>query len=621
MDQRRTLVALSIVFLNFACLRSSANSQVTNQQGLHSATTPCHPLTVNHCALPWPSNHLTIQDAKTSTGRRVVLPNEIISSETIKKLPESAHPEVIFADSDGFSAAGSILFEFDGLIDEDKFASQKHHYIHVYDMTTGLEVSDLSIGISKLGVDPAKTYIEIYPEVRWEYGHEYVAILQFAFLSKDGTGPNRVPAVDKVLADSRAFGGLYEKPLRFLKSKSVDFDSILSLTHFTVRSRDNVVKHLVKAKNIIASTPHPIRTLKVIHRPHASLAAIIYGEVLVNDFTNEEKVIDFKNINEDKSRWVQFVLTLPKTPYQGKAPVAIYAHGLGFFKEAALVQAYDNAAKGFATIAIDHPYHGNRVIKGDSYLLRMINHQHLPEMISLGFQITTDHMSLFYALKNTLSDLDVLPKEAFSQSSDVVTADGEPDLRTDFVIFQGLSLGGVMGSAFAATMPLDGSFLQVSGVNISRILAHSVLWPRLFSNLVPPKTPLAEIAFAMSAYQQIQDYGDGINFMDVYDHELKSADAKKIAVIYGLGDQIVGNFASLGVAKLLKIPAISPVLDPTIGLPQSPGFVNGSGVVQLRPWLDGTSAAALTAHFSMFSEHGRSAMDRWFEAIKQLKSN
>lgn len=617
----RILSILILAILGSACLRSSAQSRLAAQQPLASTTDGCHPLKVEHCVLPWPSNHFTVKDPKTPSGLRVVLPNEVISPQTLSQLPASVRPQEIFADSDGFSAAGSILFEFDGLIDEARFETQKNAYIHVYDLTTGVEAKNIAISISKLASETTKTYIEIYPEVRWEYGHEYVALMQFGFLSKNGTGPNRVPAIDRVLAEPAAFGGVYAKSLKFIASQGIDHDSILSMTHFTVRSRENVMKPLIDAKNIIANMPHPVRNLKVIHQPHASLAAIVYGELLATDFTDTNRGINFQKISVGRSRWVQFVLTLPKVAYQDKAPIAIYAHGLGFFKEAALVQAYDNAAKGFATIAIDHPYHGNRVIKGDPYLLRMINHQHLPEMVSLSFQITSDHMSLFYALKDTLADLDVLPKATFRQEGELVTADGLPDLDSDFVIFQGLSLGGVMGSAFAAMMPLDGAFLQVSGVNISRILAHSVLWPRLFSNLVPPGTALAEVAFAMSAYQQIQDYGDGINFIDYYDDELKANGSKKIAVIYGLGDQIVGNFGSLGVARLLKIPVLRPVLDARVGLQESSGFVEGAGVVQLKPWLDGTSAAALTAHFTMFSEHGRKALNEWFEAIKKLKAD
>ena len=616
----------AIVILGFfyslcvGCLRSGDTTQLKASELTRASDPRCNPLSSGHCVLPWPSDHFTTPDRAQVTGRSVVFDNRLISPDTLAQLPEGARPEDIFRDSDGFSAAGSILFEFLDKIDESKFEQQKDAYIHVYDMTIGRKVENLSISINKLAASDRKTYVEIYPQVRWEYGHKYVAIVQFAFLTREGNGFYRAPGVESLFAGRTPIAEAYRDVLEFLARQGIDFDSIQNLTAFTVRSQTNVTKPLITAKNLIAAESHPIRNIRVLHYPHASLSAIVYGEFLATDFTNANRGIYFQRLKPGQTRWIQFLLTLPKKSHGKKSPVAIYAHGLGFFKEAAMIQAYNNANNGFATIAIDHPHHGRRVLEGEPYLLRLISHEHLPEMISLSFQVTTDHLSLYYALKSSLTKLDVVPKEVFRTEGDLPAADGLADLDPNFIVFQGLSLGGVMGSAFAAIVPFDGVFLQVSGVNISRILAKSVLWRSLFKNLVPPNTAHAEVAFAMSAYQQRQDYGDGLNFLDFKDAELKASGPKKFTVVYGLGDQIVGEFAPLGVARLLNLPLVHPTLDPSVGLRESEILRQGSGIVQMRGLLDGTPAAGLTAHFSMFLERGRNALAAWFTEIKKLKS-
>lgn len=598
------------------CIRSGDRSRLNALESPSNQDPRCNPLSSRHCVLPWPSDHFTVPDRSQPTGRAVVFANQLISPSTLAQLPASARPEEIFRDSDGFSAAGSIIFEFLGKIDEDRFETQKDAYIHVYDMTMGTKVENLTIAFNKLAETSDKTYVEIYPQVRWQYGHKYVAIVQFAFLTREGNGFYRSPGVEKLFAGSNPIADSHRDVISFLTRQGVDLDSIQNLTSFTVRSRDNVTKPLLTAKKIIAAESHPIRNLRVLHYPHASLSAVVYGEFLATDFTNANQGVDFRRIEAGRSRWIQFLLTLPKRPHGAKAPVAIYAHGLGFFKEAAMIQAYNNAEHGFATIAIDHPHHGHRVLRGEPYLLRLISHEHLPEMVSLSFQVTTDHLSLYYALKSSLAKLDVLPKDAYRADQDLPTADGVGDLDPQFIVFQGLSLGGVMGSAFAAVVPFEGVFLQVSGVNISRILANSVLWGSVFKNLVPPDTQHAEVAFAMSAYQQRQDYGDGINFLDFQDAELKARGGKKFTVVYGLGDRIVGEFAPLGVARLLNLPLVRPTLDASVGLREIDTLQQGVGIVQMRGLLDGTPAAGLTAHFSMFLERGRHAMAAWFTDLK-----
>ena len=62
---------------------------------------------------------------------------------------------------------------------------------------------------------------------------------------------------------------------------------------------------------------------------------------------------------------------------------------------------------------------------------------------------------------------------------------GVVDLDTAMLLYEGTSMGGVLGAAVVALTPeLDGAFLQVPGAGIADIIMNSLLWP-LFMGVCP----------------------------------------------------------------------------------------------------------------------------------------
>jgi hypothetical protein len=90
-----------------------------------------------------------------------------------------------------------------------------------------------------------------------------------------------------------------------------------------------------------------------------NLADVYYGTLESPYFLDRQtraKRTDGGHVVED----VGFALAVPKNPKPGPMPVVIFGHGLVTERRFVLAVANAMAAKGFATISIDFPFHGAR---------------------------------------------------------------------------------------------------------------------------------------------------------------------------------------------------------------------------------------------------------------------
>jgi predicted dienelactone hydrolase len=72
---------------------------------------------------------------------------------------------------------------------------------------------------------------------------------------------------------------------------------------------------------------------------------------------------------------IAFTLTTPNNPKPGPMPVVIFGHGLVTERRFVLAVASSLASKGYATIAIDFPYHGTRTYCAKGGPISVINPQ------------------------------------------------------------------------------------------------------------------------------------------------------------------------------------------------------------------------------------------------------
>ena len=150
---------------------------------------------------------------------------------------------------------------------------------------------------------------------------------------------------------------------------------------------------------------------------------------------------------------------------------------------------------------------------------------------------------------------------------------------------QGTSLGGVLGSTYGAVSPtIKGGVYHVTGVGVTSILANSILWVPMFSNLVPSEANGAEAIMLRGAIQQTLDHGDSINYIDMFRHPQLGNEARPLMLTNGAGDTIVPNSSSVAAANLADLPIVGePLFDMPNVRVESDFDEDGYGIRHYKP--------------------------------------
>ena len=539
------LLAVMASLLAASCTHLAEKADKALEQGSSNGAVvvpprPCTVASVGSCALPYPSDEFTVDDPTTATGRRVELPEELIDAAALEQLGPGASVEDAFVGADGFSAIGPVVFQLDHPVHPDSIPADGGDVVVVYDVATG-ERHPIRAHLwpDALQRGAFGTIVIAWPELRWEYGHTYVARMKRVpgLLPVSPTPP---PAM--VRGDGHLAGVLQR--LGTIEGSRVA--GLLSVTEFTVRSRENSIGGLEKMALVAAADDHPVRNL--VSRPPAVFtdgSAIVTGEVRITDFRDADGVVDPDA--EPSHSWIPFVLAVPEHPAgQSGAPVAIYGHGLLASKETMTVVASRNAAKGVATIGIDVPNHGGRQAGQGGYLLDLASPRHLGRIAGMVSQGIVDHVSLVKAIGSHLTSVDLAPWNPTGRPGD-----GMPDLDPSLLLYQGTSMGSVLGVAeFALNPEIDAAFLQVPGVGVVDIITHSTLWP-VFAPILPSRADAGDAAALIGAASMLLDMGDATHLLDGL-----VASRRPVIAQVGVGDSIVPDFASRRLRLLLGLPDI-----------------------------------------------------------------
>lgn len=558
----------------------------------------CSIARVRSCALPYPSDEITVADPFSGTGRRIELPDGLIPERLARQLGPGATPAETFEGADGFSALTPVIFEVEQPVVPASIPADGGDVLAVFDLDTGERVpirAEVPAEAARHGAPD--TVVVAWPRVRLEYGHRYVARLTHG-VRLHGGGRLAKPA--GLRGDSEWVASLREA----LRSVEGDrWDEVVSATRFTVRSEANATAQLDGMAQAARSEDHPIRRVRVQPATlidHAS--AIVTGEVLVSDFRDEHGVARVEH--GSTPRWIRFLAILPEEPAgEDGAPVVIYGHGLTVAKETMLVTAGSNAEMGLATVGIDVPNHGDRQAGFDGgYLLDLTTPRHFGRLASMPLQGIVDHVSLLMAVQQHFGGLELeLPAGLHGPGGPVPTMD------TTRILYQGTSMGGVLGAGFTAIAPeLQGSFLQVAGTGTADIIYHSLLWP-LFMRLVPAGASTGDAYALMGAATMLLDPSDSVNFV----HRARSID-NPVFLIYGIGDGILPNAASERLITLLDLPLVGPELRPLEGVARAGDTVpaDGWGVAQI--WSNSSrELRSLAAHGVGAEPRSKRTLEQW----------
>ncbi|MDB4956150.1 MAG: Lipase-like protein [Myxococcales bacterium] len=90
-----------------------------------------------------------------------------------------------------------------------------------------------------------------------------------------------------------------------------------------------------------------------------NVGAVYHGTIKTPSFL-DHKTRAFRRDGGNELIDVKFTLTVPKNPKPGPIPVVIFGHGLVTERRFVLAVGDSLAAKGYAAVSIDFPYHGDR---------------------------------------------------------------------------------------------------------------------------------------------------------------------------------------------------------------------------------------------------------------------
>lgn len=554
----------------------------------------CASLAVRSCALPYPSDEFAVPDPGTATGRRLRVPDSLVPERLLSQFGPGAGLEDAFGDRDGFSSLSPVIFEVDQPIDPRGVPEDGGSVVEVLDVATGLPVPirvELPFDAAMRGAP--NTIVMAWPRLRWEYGHTYLARLA------------RVPGQlgPPLPAQGMGWSSPWVEALRASVERLDDrpWDELLSVTSFTVGSRGDAIGELELMAKIAAAEDHPIRSVSA-WAPFLidGAASVVTGQVAVSDFRDADGVVAADQ--PPRRHWVPFALVVPEVAASpAGAPVAIYGHGLVINKESMVVVASHNARRGVATLGIDVPNHGYRSGEG-GFLLDLANPRRLGRLVNMPLQGIVDHVSLVSALTEHMAGLDASPWHP-----DGTWGDGAPDLDTSRILYEGTSMGGVLGVGEVALIPeIDAAFLQVPGAGISDIIMHSLLWI-VFQGVLPTGASAGDAAALMGAATMLLDRTDTAHLLD----GLRDS-GRPVFVQLGVGDAIVPTFTSERLVTLLGLPRVGrgfsdiPAAKAGDRIPP-----DGRGFSEVWSMQSNPGTQGFMAHVSFIEARAEELLDEW----------
>lgn len=558
-----------------------------------AAAADCNPLSTHTCLAPFPSNYWTKEDSTSPTGLRADVSEDLLRPELLAKVPtaDGISPTGIFGGAIGFSAGAGAVFEFDKQPIAASLPSDGGDAVVAFDLDSGVRVPvDTFISddaSNPLLVSDLDNVVQVFPRVRWEFGHRILVAVTKQLSVPGSTAPDFDALAASRSSSSPRAAAYISGVAAAIGQAGLSTGAVRTATVFTVRTRDDVVGKAQSLVNKTMGRSHAVRGLSVSYDMlSSSIGGVVTGEVRVDNYRKKNGTgdVDFSGATR-RDQWLPFRLTLPRSAGSKPARVVIYGHGLGGFKETDLLVTGSNAAQGYATLSIDWPNHGVRSAADGGNILLSLYPAKLAQHAGMLNQATVDMAGLYRAVQTSLANVDFL-RGRWLLNPLGIGSDGRPDIDSGHIAMEGTSLGGVLGSNFAALAPrLDGISYSVSGVGIARILSKSLLWPMAFGFVLPHEATGTEHAVLLAALQQVIDPGDGINSFDFIRSPRPGQNKKPLLLMLGQGDAIVPNSSSVAMASLAGIPLVGDQLFAMPGVPSAPNFAaDGSGIRQYPPF-------------------------------------
>jgi dienelactone hydrolase len=294
--------------------------------------------------------------------------------------PVEAEAKPRLAELDGFSLSGGQLFEFTYLIDP---ATIDERSVKLYKVAGG--APSLVPATVELLAD--HTHLVVTPKLgRLDERTTYALVVSDAVRDAGGRLPTVMPighfltAHAPIVVDDRSeIPAVADRDAQKLEHSRVELagaldalgrDHVLAAWPFTTMSVADPLAALRRSAETFATAVDPASVTQMT--PAQAFADFPFGiGSSIDVATVFNGTIESPMFLDPKSRaWrtdggytvdhVRFTMTVPKSPRPGPMPVVMFGHGLVTERRFVLAVGDALAAKGYAAISIDFPYHGER---------------------------------------------------------------------------------------------------------------------------------------------------------------------------------------------------------------------------------------------------------------------
>ena len=185
----------------------------------------------------------------------------------------------------------------------------------------------------------------------------------------------------------------------------------LTSTTFTVRSEGDVRDDTAAMARTAWEADHPVRHVTVVPSFLPHVRAVVQGQVRLTDFRTADGEIDLAGPGAPRTSWVDFEVFYPERPMRAAWCAGRDVRPRGGHREGDRPArgALDNAERGWATVAIDQPNHGERR-ETDGRLPDLVEPKSLGRVTSMVTQSSMDFVSLQKAMRTSFAELDVVSR-------------------------------------------------------------------------------------------------------------------------------------------------------------------------------------------------------------------
>ncbi len=334
--------------------------------------------------------------------------------------------------------------------------------------------------------------------------------------------------------------------------------------------------------------------------------SVIRGELLIHDYL-DPRTRAFREDGEPQERRVKFVMTLPKdVSIIDPIPVVLFGHGLMTSRELLYMIASPLARAGYAAFALDLPYHGERAVcirdssceegatcddegqcrfsDGSEASLLEINVSYLGPLLEgtqyaelLNYPITSGEV--FIDTHDVVATRDHFAQALLDLNQAVRVLRG-PELEQAVVdhtglwvdgedmVYLGMSLGGIMGSALSAVEPKINDFvLNVPAADLTKIMEYSVTFRPAFESAMSSRgieeSGDDEYIRFMTALRWLLDPVDPLNLVQhtiaqPFAYEEPSGETitdrqARVLIQMAEGDRVVPNVATEALSERIGV--------------------------------------------------------------------